>query len=119
MMSTLDANGISLGYTEVSEPTDDITVPAGAINGIIFNLALVLAQGFDEMATQDLRGNAKVGLSAMRKLAINILPTSKPCTLPLGSGNEGDFIANDHFYPCSSDEILTEDNGSILLESDT
>jgi hypothetical protein len=43
-----------------------------------------------------------------------------PCTLPIGSGNEQEnTFNNQHFYACPSDEIATEQGGSILLESDT
>ena len=34
-MLDLDANGVSLGYTVVSDLGDDITIPAGAIQGLI------------------------------------------------------------------------------------
>lgn len=118
MMATFAANGISLGYTIVSNPADVITIPDGAIEGLIFNLALRLAKQFEMPVSQGLFLNAAEGKQAMRKLAITIKPTKFPCTLPKGSGNEGDFI-DDKFFPCPEDSILTEAGGNISLESDT
>jgi hypothetical protein len=119
MMASLDANGISLGYTVVSNPSDTITVPDGAIEGIVYNLAIRLAQQFDEPISPTLAASARTGLSAMRKITVVPLPTAYPGTLPVGSGNEGDGTHVDHFYPTTPDSVLTEDNGNILLESDT
>ena len=119
MMARLDAMGISLGYTNVSSPSDAITVADGAIDGMVTNLSLKLAPVYGEPVTAELFADAKDGLAAMRKLAVLILPTQHPCTLPIGSGNEGDRFRNDHFYGCPDAEILNEQGGSILLESET
>ncbi len=121
MMAQFDANGISLGYTVVSNPSDLMTVPDGALAGMMFNLALRLATPFDEPVSPDLRENAKDGLQAMRKLAVTIKPARFPCTLPIGSGNEeqSDGLTTDHFFPCPDDSVLTESGGNISLESET
>jgi hypothetical protein len=120
MMFRLDAMGITLGYTEVSSLTDPVTVALGAMDGIVANLALALAPQFDSIVTPDLRIRASDGLSAMFKLTRNIQPAQMPCTMPIGSGNEGDRFNNDHFYQClDSDSILTESDRNILLEDDT
>ena len=39
-MFALDAKGISLGYTKVSKASDLITIPDGALEGLVFNLAV-------------------------------------------------------------------------------
>ena len=120
MMTSFDAQGISLGYTTVTNPSDLITVPDGALEGVIFNLAKRLLATYDVPLSAELALNAKEGLDAMRALAVEIQPSQFPCTLPIGSGNESDGNWNDyHFYPCPEDEILTEQGGSILLETDT
>ncbi len=118
MMAALSVKGISLGYTAVSDPEDPITVADGAISGMMFNLATLLAPSYGEPVSIDLRANAKDGMKALLDIAVIVLPKALPCTLPIGSGNEGDFH-HDHFYPCPEDTALTEDNGNILLESDT
>lgn len=120
MMSSFDAQGISLGYTTVTNPSDLITVPDGAIDGVVFNLAKRLLPTYDLPLTAELSQNASDGLDAMRNLAVTVQESIIPCTLPIGSGNEDDYTYNDyHFYPCEDSEILTEQGGSILLESDT
>ena len=120
MMAGLDADGISLGYTVVTTAASPITVAAGAIEGMVFNLALKLAPTYDIPISQDLRMNAANGLKSMRKIAVTVKPTSFPCTLPIGSGNEQEnTFSNQHFYPCPDSELLTEQEGSILLESGT
>lgn len=117
-MFMLDANGVNLGYTEVSNLGDPITIPAGAIMGLVKNLAILLAPQYDVPVSGDLRTEAASALNVMRKLGTTITPTQPPCTLPIGSGNEGQAsgFTNNHFYPCSDSDILLETSQSILLE---
>ena len=119
LMSSLDAQGISLGYTTVKSPSDPITVNPGAIMGMVDNLSLMLADQYGALITGTLQQNASNGLKAMRKIAVVIKPTQMPCTLPIGSGNEGDYFNYDHFYACPEEEVLNEQGGSINLESET
>ena len=70
--------------------------------------------------TAELNQNAKDGLQEIRRIAVTVQPTAFPCTLPIGSGNEQEnTFNNNHFYPCPDDELLTEREGAILLESNT
>ncbi len=118
MMNTVPFVG--LGYTQVTNPSDLVTIPDAALEGVIFNLAKRLLSSYDMPLTAELALSAKEGLDEIRRLTVNVLPSQMPCTLPVGSGNEGDYTYNNyHYYPCSDDEILTEQGGSILLESDT
>ncbi|MBL4622910.1 MAG: hypothetical protein JKY89_10970 [Immundisolibacteraceae bacterium] len=120
MMASFAASGISLGYTKVINPTDPITIPDGAIEGLIFNLAMRLVTSYDIPVAGTLAVSAREGKNAMRKLSITVRPTSMPCTLPIGSGNEGEnTFNNNHFYGCPESEVLTEQGGSILLEDGT
>ena len=118
MMATTPYNG--LGFTQITNPDDLMTVPDAALEGIIFNLAVKMLATYDMPLTTELNMNAKDGLKEIRRITVNVLPTSMPCTLPIGSGNESENTYNNqHFYPCPDDEVLTERGGSILLESDT
>lgn len=120
MMNRFASQGLDLGYTQVTEPTDPITVPDGAIEGIIANLSKALLAPYDMPLTTELALDAKLGLDAIRVIAVNIEPSQFPCTLPIGSGNEYDSsYRSGHYYPCQEDEVLTEQNGSILLEDNT
>jgi hypothetical protein len=119
MMAGFDSKGISLGYTVVSDPTDEITIPDGAIEGLIFNLAVRLSTSYDIPVSATLAVNAAEGLKAMRRIAVVVPPTSFPSSLPVGSGNEGDGFGADHFYPQTAAELEAEQGGSIGLEDST
>jgi len=107
-----------LGYTNVTLPTDPITIPDGAINGLIYNVALNVVTSFDMNPGGMLVANADRGLKAIRKISRNLVSTKHPSTLPIGSGNE--VWTNDvHFYAGEGNTILTEQNGNILLEDTT
>jgi len=117
-MAALDAKGIALGYTKVTNVTDDITIPDGALEGLIFNVALRLVTSYDIPPGPALAMNAREGLDAMRSIAVINIPSRFPSTLPIGSGNEDNFDDN-HFYPEPEDAIDGEFGGNIQLESDT
>jgi hypothetical protein len=118
MMATTPYN--MLGYTVVVNPDDSITIPDGAIEGVIANLAVKLLPTYDMPLTAELNALAKSGLREIRRIAIVVQPSAMPCTLPIGSGNEqSNTYNNQHFYPCHDDELLTEQDGAILLESVT
>ena len=109
-----------LGYTAVSKPTDLITIADGAINGLIFNVALRICNSFDIMPSPFLMENAKTGLNAIRKISRNNVSTKMPSTMPIGSGNECDSgYRTNKFYRGAENSILTEQNGTILLEDVT
>ena len=115
MMNTVPFVG--LGYTNVTNPSDLVTIPDAAIEGVVFNLAKRLLSSYDMPLTQELLMNASNGLKEIRRLTVRINPSRHPCTLPIGSGNEQENYDNDHFYACPADELLAEQGGSILLES--
>ena len=118
MMATSPFSG--MGFTNVTLPTDLITIPDAAIDGVMFNLATKLLSTYDVALTSELALNARNGLKDIRRITVNIAPTDMPCTLPVGSGNEsGDTYRNRHFYACPDSKVATEQGGSILLESDT
>ena len=119
MMTELDSKGVALGYTVVSSPDDSITVPDGAINGMIFNLAMKLANSYGEQVSMDLREGADSGLDTLYQLGVTIEQTQYGGTTPVGSGNEGDQTNDNHFYPEVTSDMLTETNGNILLEDET
>ena len=117
----MDVMGISLGYTKITNPTDPVTIPDGALNGLIFNVALRLATSYDIPVQPTLAESANNGLKALRKIAVQIKPSRNPSTLPIGAGNENDAqdFNNFHFFPENPDVIAGEIGGSIQLESET
>lgn len=119
-MLDLDAKGVTLGYTEVSDLGDNITIPTGALRGLIYNMAVEMAPEFNGTVTQTVAAIAQSGLTTMRLLGRNIPQARFPDTLPIGSGNElngGRFST--HFFPNEENEILAETTGCISLETGT
>lgn len=115
-MTELDANGVQLGYTVITNLSQPITIPDGAINGLINNVAILVAPDFDGTITQAIISQARKGLKVMTNLGLNLQPAEFPDTLPIGSGNEFDDFNFEHFYPSPDETILTETNNNILLE---
>lgn len=92
-MFSIDALGIKLGYTEVTNISQVLTVSAGAIRGIIANVAMAVAQGYDVPISQGLAMQARAGMKAMIRLSTTskLTATAFPSTLPRGSGNQDNF----------------------------
>lgn len=119
-MLALDAEGITLGYTEVSDLADAVTVPTGALRGLIANMAIEVAPDYNGTISPALAAAAADGLQVMRIIGQTISASSFPSTLPVGSGNEGDVFTNRRFYDGANEaEILAETTGSISLEDST
>lgn len=118
-MLDLDAQGVSLGYTEVSGLGDDVTIPTGALRGLINNMAIEVVDEYDGIVTQSLVALAADGMKAMRQLGQRRGTSRYPGTLPIGAGNEHSNFSNHHFFPDLEAEILAETTGSIGLEVNT
>jgi hypothetical protein len=121
-MAGLAARGVNVGYTKVSSLSDPITIPDGAIEGLVFSVAKSIAAQFNKQAivsTIEFREKLRDAMHSMRVLGVNIGPAHYPDTVPVGSGNEGDYTNWGHYYPDTGAQILTEQTGPILLESET
>ena len=105
-MAKLAGDGINLGYTKVSNLGDLITIPDGAIMGLIKNVAIQLAPQYDVPVSNDLAMAARDGLITMRNLGSRINEMAYPDTLPTGSGNETfQYSQDDHFFPDRQNEL--------------
>ncbi len=120
-MLALDAEGVTLGYTVVEDLADEVTVPTGALRGIIANMAIEVAPDYNGTISPALVTAAAQGLQVMRIIGQTISPSSFPSTLPIGSGNEDSgLFCNNRFYSGASEaEILAETTGAIGLEDST
>ena len=119
-MTSLAASGINLGYTVVSNLSDTVTIPVGALRGLIANMAVEVAPDYSAPISEALALAAREGLTAMRMLGQTMAGSRYPSTLPVGSGNEGMWNTNNsHFYAGEEDSILAEGVGTIGLEVDT
>ena len=115
MMAMWDAQGINLGYTDVTDLGDEVTIPDAAKVGVKAHLAIMLAPKYDVPVSASLSQKAKTGWSAILDLIVDTAESAYPSTLPQGSGND----PINTFYPDQQDSILTETGGSIALEEDT
>lgn len=97
-MASLEAINIRLGYTPVSNISDEVTVPAGAKRGLVACMAFELASTYGIAAAPELVARAKSGLQIMRKLGQSTMWQRFPRTLPIGSGNEPGYPVVSHFY---------------------
>lgn len=107
MMSSLDATGVKLGYTLVDAPNDVLTIPAGAVEGVVFNLALRLANGYDIPVSQSLGMMASESLKTLEIIGVKIGNSNFGSTLPIGSGNEdsaSNFDTGVFFPDCCEDQ---------------
>jgi len=118
-MAGLEAENVILGYTPVTQSSDILTVPDGAIRGVIANLAVELAPSYDGQITPRLDNIAVTGLNQMRILGQTIPDTVYPRTLPIGSGNENDTgdLLFSHFYwetDEEEEEVIVEESFLVL-----
>jgi len=102
-MAMQDADGVKLGYTELTNPTDTVTVPAGAIMGMKTNVAIQLAATYDVVITPDLSARAANGLNVMVKLGSPILGSSYTSNMPIGSGSNNTFSDYNFYDGCCED----------------
>ena len=118
-MLALDADGITLGYTEVNDLGDEVTIPTGALRGLIANMAIEVAPDYNGTVSPALNSAAIDGLKIMRLLGQTISATQFPSTLPIGSGNEQGGVCVSHYFPDQEATILAETTGAVGLETGT
>lgn len=118
-MLDLDADGIKLGYTLVTDLGDEVTVPIGALRGVIANVAIEISPDYSGQVTEALKRAAAQGLRTMEKLGVNMGDSHFPATLPRGTGNAFNHGFNSRFYQNQEAAILAETTGAIALESGT
>jgi hypothetical protein len=108
-MADLEAKNINLGYTTVTAGTDTVTVPAGAIRGIITNCAIEAAPDYGGYVSQPLIESAKQGMRTLRKLGRTTIGVKYPVTLPKGAGNDDNASTyrDYHFYSLQDSALLS------------
>lgn len=115
--SELSARGVSLGWTSIQSPNDDITIPDSATDGFIYNVAARLLNSYNMPLTAELERARRESEKTLFLLGVKVKSSRYPDTLPIGSGNEYcDYGGYNKFYPTSEEEILTEQGETIGLE---
>lgn len=123
-MTDQESIGIRLGFTEVANVADTVTVPRGALRGVIANLAIEMAPMFDMPVSPQLTLKAKSGMMTMRRLGRAKIRASLPVTLPRGSGNTADYSGgwnNDFYRPVISAVLSLSGNSQVttIASADT
>lgn len=67
MMARWEANGLSLGWSAVTTPTQDMPVPFEAEEAVIYNLAVRLRPAYNATLHPDVMQLAEMSLSALRR----------------------------------------------------
>ncbi len=116
LMAAYEADGIRLGYTPVDNVEDEVTVPAGARRGIIANLAVEISADYGGNITAALTRQASEGMQTMRKLGQATIRSVLPDSLPVGSGNEGCYGNDSHFYAQLSTALMTLSGNALETE---
>jgi hypothetical protein len=104
-MADLESRGVRLGFTPVTNPADEITVPAGAIRGIVSNMAIEVAPDYGAQVPAALLQRAESGMNALRRIGQQPVRASYPPTLPRGTGNDD--------YPYSWHSHYDEDASGV------
>jgi hypothetical protein len=87
-MAALESDGVRLGYTTVDNISDVVTVPDGALRGIIANVAIEVSPDYGGSISEALVRQAREGLKTLRKIGSKVIASGYPDTLPMGSGTE-------------------------------
>lgn len=97
-MAELLAKEIAIPWVELNNPADVVQAPSGAINGIVFNVALRVANQYDVQVSPTLAESARIGMETLTSIGVNFGKQKMPSTLPIGSGNESWLDYSTHFY---------------------
>lgn len=114
MASFEEGKGIRLGYTPAVNTASVITIPNGAIEGLIFNLASRLATSYDIPVAPTLSMSARDGLKSMRKIGLTFNPAKFPSTMPIGSGND-DYGNGQYFDRFYNPVIIPQDANKMTV----
>jgi hypothetical protein len=67
MMRRWEANGLALGWQDVDNPADELSIPAEAEQAVAFNLALMLRAEYGVSLDADVIEFAQEGLAELRR----------------------------------------------------
>ena len=88
MLSNWEESGYNLGFSPVSNITDEVRIPRGANAAVIDSLAIMLAPEYSRLVSPTLVASAKLSFQNMLIANVFIGEVDYPSTLPRGSGND-------------------------------
>lgn len=94
------SEGIRFGFTPLKVPGDDLNEPADARNGIVFNLAIMLAPDFGKDVSSNLNRMATTTFAKIRNIyeVVTVPDRVVSSTLPKGQGNHESFGSDQTFF---------------------
>jgi hypothetical protein len=95
MMRRIEANGLALGWSDVSEPTDELPLPPEAEEAIGYNLAVRLRAKYGCEIEPDVIQMASAGMEALRRDRLVEMPLT-PDRGPMYPGRYNTLT--DEFY---------------------
>lgn len=123
LMFALDVSGIKVGYSEITDKDDEVTVPDGVLGYVKATLAIALAPEYDSQISGELVAQQEFYKNIVNTRFVDIDEPILPNTLPVGSGHlDGcgydtqryfrDTKANDLLY--SNKQSATTDDGEQI-----
>lgn len=67
MMCRWEADGVALGWAQVDAVTDDLPLPPEAINAVVFNLCIDIAEEYGVDPSASIERRAAEGLAAVKR----------------------------------------------------
>ena len=113
-MLDLEASGIRLGYTAVDNIADVVTVPPGAIRGIVANMAIEVAPDYNAQVSPALANQAKRGMSTLMRLGSQVSSSRLPSTLPMGSGYRDSSYSSGYYYNDTPEALMTLAGNAVV-----
>lgn len=111
-MAGLEADGVKLGYTPVTGPASMVTIPSGALRGLIACMAVEVAPDYEASVTPALARQASRGMRTLLRIGRKTVQVSYPPTLPMGSGNYETTYNDQAFYNDHVNGLLTLTNNA-------
>ncbi len=115
-MADLESREIVLGFTTVDNIADEVTVPPGAIRGIVSNMAIEMAPQFGRPVPPELYATAETGMNTLRRIAQQQPQTGYHPNLPRGSGRFVSTNLASELYSDQSNCMLVMSGNALLTD---
>lgn len=111
MMAEFNGVGIALGYSTVTNPTDETNLPAFALSMVKSNLAVRLSNEFGRQLPPGLASQAIDGLDFVRNRISEPIIVNFPDTLPVGQAQRDELFNTSKFFRDKSRDDRVSQSG--------
>ena len=113
MMFEEAINGLNVGFSEVSDAEDYVTVPIWAYGWVSYSLAIRLCGFYGVDAPMTLVAKHDRATQAVEKMAVSNPETYYPSTLPTGYGSSTYYRTSTFYGDQGANDLLTGSNGNL------